>query len=509
MPTRATSRARVLPGTDTLDALIVVAAFVVSRVVFYLAGIRYMLQYAFWQLLDQNQLRHHSAQALIHLQDQPPLFNAFTALVLRWPSSLQHYVAGLFALGLGLLLVLSAFFATRALTPGRAWAYLVAAFVILGPAYVLYENWYFYTYATTAFLCFTVLALVKVFQRRSRWWALGYVAALGLVVLSNSTFQWPWMILGLVPLGVALKWNWTALAKVALVPLVVVAGWYGKNAVMFGAYSTSSWMGLNLANPTFHYRSHALNAKLVTQGYSKVILLSPFSPLGDFVPRFVAPHPPTGVAVLDAPEMAQQGLDGKVVVSPNFNNLDYLPYSNLYLTNDLRFIAGHTSEYASSVLRGTEIFLAPADQYPFLEPDRTKIAGYSNLYNKVVMLQFSQPAGGNLITNLFYGLPQPFTQLSLTELVLLLATMLGVPVGIALRRRSTPKVWISAYISMTAIYVFLVTNLVELGENNRFQMDLGPLPLIATFGLVSAAWNWRHGRHAHGARPSANATATN
>jgi hypothetical protein len=51
---------------------------------------------------------------------------------------------------------------------------------------------------------------------------------------------------------------------------------------------------------------------------------------------------------------------------------------------------------------------------------------------------------------------------------------------------------------MTTVYAFVTTSLLEFGENQRFAMELGPLPLIAAIvviaslvGALPARFSWR------------------
>jgi hypothetical protein len=89
--------------------LAITGIFIVPRVAFYLAGVRFDMtpvsgQVDVWQLLDLNQLQHNLIQSIWYLHSQPPLYNLFSGLLLQLPprmiGALLVSASILFALGM-------------------------------------------------------------------------------------------------------------------------------------------------------------------------------------------------------------------------------------------------------------------------------------------------------------------------------------------------------------------------------------------------------------------------
>ena len=150
----------------------------------------------------------------------------------------------------------------------------------------------------------------------------------------NSSFQWMWLVVVALPACWLLRTRWRSVVVVAVVPLLIVVGWYVKNAVMFQSYSTSSWLGMNVAKVTTSSAAPSELHRLIHNGVlTPLAAHQPFEPLRNYDGLF-KPHAGTGVPVLDRPTK----MDG----APNFNNVNYITISSDFLHNDLAYIHAHT-----------------------------------------------------------------------------------------------------------------------------------------------------------------------
>jgi hypothetical protein len=104
-------------------------------------------------------------------------------------------------------------------------------------------------------MTFCALSLARYVRTRSTAWGIGFFGALAFIVLLNSTFQWFWLAATAGPLVVLMRHRWRSFLAVAAVPLLFVAVWYVKDAVLFGTNATSSWFGMNLAKTTTYRAS--------------------------------------------------------------------------------------------------------------------------------------------------------------------------------------------------------------------------------------------------------------
>ncbi|MEO6940288.1 MAG: hypothetical protein ABI444_09160, partial [Candidatus Kapaibacterium sp.] len=116
------------------------AVFVVSRVIFYLLGIRFDSTPldTFWQFIDPVLLQARLWESLFYLHSQPPLFNLFLGIVLN--ISPEHYTSmyhGVYFL-LGAWMTYLLFELLNGLGLSVKWAYGVTLAFILSPPAIIF-----------------------------------------------------------------------------------------------------------------------------------------------------------------------------------------------------------------------------------------------------------------------------------------------------------------------------------------------------------------------------------
>lgn len=451
-------------------------AYLASRLAYYLAGVRLstigLVDHQYPQQLDLPLLKAHLAQSIWHLQSQPPLFNLATGILLKLPMGTQQPIVVIGMMALGLCMVLSCYYLCLELGLPGWLAIVVTMLVILDPAYVLFENLFFYTYPTAVMVTLAALSIARYSRTCRHGWGLLFFSSVAIVILLNSTFQWMWMVLSIVPVVLLLRRDWRSVATVALVPLLVVALWYAKNAVMFSTYSTSSWLGMNAEKITTAQESPSELRTLINEGVLTPIAALPafFSDIPAYVPRFVD-HKPTGVPALDE----ESKHDG----TPNFNNIDIVAISNEYLKNDLRFIAARPATYARSVGRAYTLFMVPSDQYFISWQNATHFIPYLRAYDLLVEGQIYGTNIETMYKDASQSASPGIAHIGVVVVLEMVAAVVLLPIVAWRRRRDRVFLIATGYIWVTSCYVMVVTNFVELGENNRFRFDLGPLPLVA------------------------------
>jgi hypothetical protein len=493
---------------------LLIASFAISRVAFYLAGVRLVVQ-GQYQDVDFHLLRTDLISSIWHLNMQPPLYNTFLGLVLKLPLGIEESTIVVCWVIAGLVLVMSTYLLLRELHVPRWVAFGVTLVgVVLSPSYVFAENWMYLAYPTAAFLALTGLLLARAIRTGRPWYVAGFSASASAVVLLNSTYQWIWLLPVCILALFGLRHHgWRKLLIPLVVPLLVVGLWYVKNAVMFGTDTTSSWLGMNLAKLTFKGTDVHNIKQLVHQGrLSPLALIVPFSAPAKYIPRFVHITPRSGIPVLDElykreaePPFGDQSLqsaDEKAHDYPpltNYNNPIYTTLATKYLRDDLVFIEDRPLLYLQETRLSVETWFVPSDQYSFFAPNMPKIHTYERLYDVLAEWQprpapYYGPALGVLI---FHTGPSLLT-LSYQAVLATSVTFLGAPLLVR-RRRGRPAMTTARttllFIWFTVSYSTVATSLIELGENNRFRLELGPLPLIGATAVVVAGLQTLRTRH--------------
>jgi hypothetical protein len=184
-------------GTRDVGPLIaIVAGFVVSRVAYRIAGIRFDTTplERFWQFVDPVLLQDRLVESLLHLHSQPPLFNLGLGLALKLLGEHATAALAMVYVGLGLVLTIALHALLRSLGVGRVLSVILTLAFVASPPTVLYENWLFYTYPVATLLCAAAVVLRRFLRTGTFGSALGFFALLATVVLTRSLFHWVWYV---------------------------------------------------------------------------------------------------------------------------------------------------------------------------------------------------------------------------------------------------------------------------------------------------------------------------
>jgi hypothetical protein len=491
-------RARVAANPDRLALLWLFGVFAASRVGYRIAGVRFDESSTFqsFQVIDEQLLRDDFFSSVWHFHAQPPLFNLLIGLLMRVPG--PAYAAFAFAyLVLGVALTAALFLLQRELGVSRLFAAIVTALFVVSPAVVLYENYFFYTYPVAVALCAAMLFLAR-FLRTGRL-RNGVVAfsLLAGVALTRASFHLVWLALIVAIVAVALHGQGWKVALVAgSVPLLVVAGWYAKQYDEFGTFSSSSWLGMNLARVAFHDVPDSEIERFVDDGtLSKQALLPAFGLPAEYG---FTEDGHSGIKVLDQrakqPRVANFGFEG------------YLDVSQQFQDDALAFMRERPKRYLQNVGYASRFFVLPASDYPYLAPNWQPVRRVAEAYDHLFFAQRSPYSA---------FLPRPYPDLAHTGpqlkivpwgLVAMYAVALAVgPAVMVRRRRARYRAFTHAQavtmfvISLTVGYAVLVDTLLELGENNRFRFETDPLVCALVAVAVTSAARWWRDRQEAGA----------
>jgi hypothetical protein len=464
---------------------LVIAAFVVSRVVFIMVGIRFddsaihpeFPRQVQWQLLSTHLLQHDLLKSTWYLHSQPPLYNLFAGLLLHLPAGERQGVAAVTFSALGLAMVIGSYLLMGELSVRPAIRTMVCLLIIADPSYVLFENWLSWSYPTAAFLSLGAYGTVRLVRSGSVRWSAFTSMCLVAVIFLDTTFQWPWFLLITMVVGFACRRHWRRVLIGAALPGALLLTWSIKDAVLFGTDTTSSWLGMNLTAATLSQAPPAQIRDLVRHGrLAPIAAAPPFASVEEYT-HFLGPETKVGVKALDEPQV-ELGV-------PNFNNAIYVKASERLFPQAMRYIRVEPAAYGAVVRRSVALWLVPSDQYSFVEPNYARISDYARGFDAVAMLQWS-PTGvyvGHLVQ--VARVAPPLRCESMSILLVAAIAILGAPVAAYRARRRLP-VWVAcSTLWVTVVYSFALTSLAAVGENMRFHFELGPVPLIlATVTVV-------------------------
>jgi hypothetical protein len=462
------------------EILVLLIAFLLSRTLVAFSGIHFKYQalYVYWQYLDTETLRHHLLQGLWYDHSQPPLFNLLLGLVLKLAGSHAPLVFSSSLHLISLVNCLLLFTLLKRTVPNRYIPVIVTLVYLLSPALMILESELFYTTFISMLLLIGSFFLVRLDSdsrkppvaapapHASRQWGnvIGVCLPLLMLCLTRSMYHLLWLIL----VGAVLLYR---LRKSAVFPkllaglsfcLLLTAGWYGKNYVVFGQFAASSWIGMNFARVVFydHYSSDS----------SRIEAIEPFSDLR-YYRSFIHGDDEKKFAGLDDRDLIQKEKNDSF---RNLNQVEYLEISRQYMAASKAYVKARPFTYLGNVLKATIIFFAPATRYPYAEPEAAKIRYYDLFYS------FN-------LSQLAKGLQQRRIALTLSAIPKMLVYMAVFWILLKDAIRRNEMTLLNLFIFGTIGFVFLISSLIEHYENMRFRYEIEPLFLVL-LGQALATW---------------------
>src|ERR1700733_14272712 len=484
----------------TLYALLAMA-FALSRLGYYLLGVRFdarpVLHY--FQFIDPELLKHRLFESLFYLHIQPPGWNLYTGAVLKlFPISypmIFHLLYLLFGLGM----CWSIYYLMRILRVSRWLAFTLATWFMVSPGVILFENYMLYEYLVSFLLLLATVALVHFVQDESWLWVVLFFVSLFCLVLVRNIFHLAYFIAIMTALAFLSRARRQTVLLCGVLPLVAILGLYVKNWILFGSFSGSTWMGMNMNTITVHQLTSEEARDFVRRGViSPASLLDLGSPISLYRPYIQMPAR-TGIPVLDDC-VTSTG-------ATNFNCLAFLQVQRIYTRDGLALLKNYPVVYLRSVEIAWFSYFLPAGDFPFFDLNRPKIHAIDRFWNVVFFGQFKEASdrkelrrlaasGASMSLPLYTGV---FLMIGLPALWLW--SVFYLLVGVRRKTLDPPTAILLGFLLLNITYVTAIANFLSSFENNRYRFPLDALYVVLlgialTKGLLQPASRWwqRHRR---------------
>jgi hypothetical protein len=455
----------------TLYAILAMA-FAASRLGYYLFGVRFdarpVLHY--YQFADPELLKHRLLESLFYLHIQPPGWNLYAGLVLKlFPRSYPIIFHAIYLL-LGLGICWSTYYLMRICGVTRWLAFALTIWFIVSPGVVLFENYLLYEYMVSFLLLIAAVALFRFARDLRPLSALLFFAALFALVLVRNFFHLAYFAAILAALAFLSPTRRRMVLLCGMLPLGMILGLYAKNWMLFGSFSGSTWMGMNMHVITIHQLSAEEARRFVQQGViSPASLLDLGSPIQSYG-AYVSLPPRTGIPILD-----------ECVTSTgaaNFNCLPFLQVERIYTRDGLALLRNYPVVYRRSLEAAWFTYFLPPGDFPFFDQNRPKIHTLDRAWNTLFFGQFREAhdrkelrrlaangAGASLAlyTGLFLMLGLP--ALWMWGLYYLIT-------GVRLKTLDPAAAICIGFVLLNVTYVTAIANFLSSFENNRYRFPL-------------------------------------
>lgn len=452
--------------------------FALSRLGYYLAGVRFDARpvLTYYQFIDPELLKHRLFESLWYLHVQPPGWNLFVGTALKiFPNAYCeafHIVFLALGLGIGWL----AYWLMRDCGVHRWIAFGLAAWFIVSPGTVLFENYLLYEYLV-ALLVLGAAVLLAGFVRSGRaiWGHWFFVALLALVFVRNM-FHLGYFVLIAGTLAMVSKAHRRTVVLCGIAPLLIILGLYLKNWVLFGSFSGSTWMGMNMDTITAHQLTgEEANGLIRRRVISPVARIDLGAPIRYYEPYLQTPQP-TGIAVLDDC-VTSTG-------ATNFNCLPFLQVQSIYMRDGVALLRNYPVVYLRSFATAWFTYFLPAGDFPFFDLNRPKIASLDRWWNLIFFGQVEEASDRKEMRRLAAD-GNRFSLVLYTGIFL----MTGLPAlwiwGVCylvrgVRRKTLDPVvaMLIGFMLFNIAYITAISNLLSSFENNRYRFPLDAFYLV-------------------------------
>ena len=455
------------------QVLIITVVFFVSRMLVWGLGLHLnpWPLYAYWQYLDLSSLKYHLLRGVWFDHAQPPAFNLFLGIVLKiggeQSTLLFAAILKMISLANGLLI----FFILRKLPVAPYFPLITALVYLISPATLIFENELFYTTTISFLLLVSVYFLIRFSLSEKGGNAFGIFCPLTLLCLTRSVYHITWLVILSVSLLIYFRRN-RSLYKLILSSLIsigLVGGWYVKNKFIFGKFTSSTWVGMNMARNVFH--DNEVRDSSLIEAYA------PFSRIGVYR-KFLDPAFEDSYKGLNDADLLMEMKNDSFI---NENEVSYIMVSDLYQKASIQYIRTHPGAYVQNVFQSAILYFTPATVYSLAVEQSKKIEPYDILFS-LNGTHFAKNKQQRRIWLTLSAFPK----------LLLYVFVFFILIRYYIRSRSIPP-W-NLFIMLTIGFVFGVGSFFEHYENMRFRFETEPLFLILAaqvFNMLYAAFQSR------------------
>ncbi len=431
--------------------------FIVSRIIFYAAGVRFKPEFIenAPHCIDFTLLKSRFWESLFYMHGQPPVFNFYIGLVIKHFEiyALQIF-QGIYFL-IGLLHTILLYKLMRQLRIGKIIAFVFTLCFTLSSAAILYENWLFYTYLEVFILTACANFLVLFFNKQEGKYLFFFFCGLSLLVLTRSMFHLAWFTAIGIFMLLLLRRQRKQIIKTIWFPILIILLWYGKNYVLYEKFTASTWLGMNVSRLV-----------LPQQGIARHKIFDTIMVYEDYVqPSGKYPH----IALLQIPVSVTYTKSKKF---PNYYHIDYITASDSFLHQSLQAVKDDPKAYLKRVLLAHILYFQPVtEQYWLGTANRESIGLWAIICDfRLPSIVFKHLTGSQLY--------HPSLSSFLIYLSLIIFYVVLIYSNKSKKLITEKELYVLIFMLFNILYVSVVSNWLEYGENNRFRFTLNAYVLV-------------------------------
>ena len=470
--------------TQHAGEILVLAVFAVSRFAYFIAGLRFNARPVgtFWQMIDPALMRTDLLRSLWYLHMQPPAYNLAVGLTVKLFPDKYGAVLWTAQIAMGVAIAVCLFRLICWLGVPALWSCILTSIFVISPGCVLFENDATYEYPILLLLLLSALALARFCESPTTRRALAFFGCLLVLMLVRNTFHMVYLLavagglFGFLPAGRR------AILIGVLPALLIIGGLYVKNGLLFGRFTSSTWLGMTMGMTTTFQLTEEEAADLVKRGVvSPLAEITPFSKLSEYDPYIHRP-PKTGIPVLDQ--------DATSTGHPNFNHLAYLQVHDQYMADAIAILRHYPTAYLRSVMIEGFSYCKSASDLRYFGTESVPIRAWERAFDTVVFGQVRQSDDSKDFLELKES-GYNFSRVLYTGIFLMVVIPATAIWGVAQflvprwrHRWTRGQLIVLGFILFTIVSQALVAILLSTSDGNRYRFPLDGYFVAFTGGML-------------------------
>jgi len=452
----------------------VLAAFILTRELYDRAGVQFQgdLYQGSWHFIDPYLMQTDLLRSVYYLHSQPPLLNLFIGVVFQVFPNDHSEVFHILYLGIGLFFACGIYFLGIQLKLAPWLSAVLAAWFMVSPGTVFYEHLLAYGYPIAALLTWSAVFLHRFAETRGSCWGGLFFFSLAVIALLWGFFHIIWLLVPILGILILIPERKKVILA-ALIPFLIVTGWYSKNLFQVGQFTASTWAGMNLSKIVTFRVPEKERKQLVRSGkLSEFALIPPFRNPQVYL-KLLPETPLTGVPVLDEPET--------LLHARNHHHLVYAEASQMYLRDALRLISLMPGYYLRSICQAVYIYFHSASDFDPVIGNRSQIWEFDLWWNRIFHGQWQgdetsiERNSSMSVEHVGWWIVAGFLIVTAGSAALLWKNRGNL---------AEPENVLILFMAYNILFVTLVGNAMDIGENNRFRYTIDPfLSILLVFFL--------------------------
>lgn len=425
----------------------------------------------FWQHISIKYLLSAPFTNIFYMHSQPPLHNLLYAGLLKFFYPHQDTALKIFHSIASAAIIAISVYLIFELIENKILRIISATAIFLNPAFFLYENYPLYSInsAFLSILSFFFFFKYEKSEKKNLFYLSLFFITITSLLLYRSAFHFLFAFLAVFIVFLSTEKKYFFRIAVLFILTVLPAFmWNLKNYYLYGFFGSSSWLGLNM---------NKCITSLMTRGEKKFINSSlGLNPAVTQMQHFYnMPYP-----------YQKFGFNKKSNIpflnDNNWHNINAPEISALYYKETKKIIFNLPRRYLATCLRSFELFSHPSFTYAHLENNKNRLGIYPDVYNNIFYFD------NYFIKKIFDIDIYPISFL----MPILIFTFAIIYFAQYFKRIIKPDYYYTfLYVATFIFYYFIVTNILEYGENNRFRFTAESMIILIFFVIIDKIFKIR------------------